>query len=408
MAGASQASKASDGERIGAAGTRSAQRGVLAQPIPALARLRLAAGGVTLIGMLLFVFGTSWDIQWHAFVGRDRALVPPHQLMLGGIVLAGAAALAEIVVETLWARRVSAVARASTPFSGAFYGSLGAYVAGFGALAAGVGFPLDVYWHALYGIDVSVWAPFHVQIITGMAVVALGAAYMLLSGANLAHTVGMTRLAPLGRVGLTVAAAAMVSALLFFLDAAFSNASLWLGGLRVDTYPLMVGLFAGFGLALVAAAWPGRFAASSVALVFYALDLLVFVAVPPLTAALVVAEQQSYRHGPPAEVLVSVLWPLTLILLAGAIDLTMGLARARAWSWRRTVSVVRWAAATGTVLVVLLYPIYVPTSLAYARRFDDGHAALALLAAVVLGAAAGWLGSWLGLELGASLGRAER
>src|SRR5260221_7277743 len=158
MAGASQ------GANIGAIGAAQGWGHALARPQEALARLRLAVGGVTLFGVLLFVFGTSWDIQWHSFIGRDRALVPPHLLMLGGILLCGVAALSEIGVETFWARTTPAVANLSMPFAGTFYGSLGAYVAGFAALAAAVGFPLDVYWHALYGIDVSVWAPFHVQI----------------------------------------------------------------------------------------------------------------------------------------------------------------------------------------------------------------------------------------------------
>jgi hypothetical protein len=409
MAGASQSAK------IGATGAAPWWLHALARPQEALTRLRLALGGVTLFGVLVFVFGTSWDIQWHSFIGRDRALVPPHLLMLGGILLCGVAALSEIAVETFWARTTPAVASRSTPFAGVFHGSLGAYVAGFAALAAAVGFPLDVYWHALYGIDVSVWAPFHVQIITGMSIVALGAAYMLLSGANLAEatgttgTTGATWPARAGRIGVTVAAGALLCALLFFLDAAFDDAAIRLPNHQIDTYPLMVGAFGGFALALVAAAWPWRFAATGAALAFYLIDAVVFLAVPPLTDALVVAEHQSYRHGGhPAIVVVSFLWPLTLIVGAALIDLAMGQARRRGWTARQTTARVRWAAALGGFLVPVLYPIYVSFSLSNAQDTFAGPAVLALALALLLGAAGGWLGSWLGLEVGASLRRAER
>jgi hypothetical protein len=403
MAGASQ------GASIGATGAAAARRAGLAQPLMALSRLRLATGGATLLGMLIFVFGTSWDIQWHSFIGRDRALVPPHIMMLGGIVLAGVAALADVALESFWARSTPQIGRASTPFAGAFYGSLGAYVAGFGALAAGVGFPLDVFWHALYGIDVSVWAPFHVQIITGMAVAALGAGYMLLSGANLArstHTNG-TQLALAGRIGLTVAAGAMLCALLFFLDASFDDAAFQLGPATINTFPLMVGAFGGFALALVAAAWPWRFAATGVALVYYLIDLVVFLVVPPITDALLVAEHQSYFRGRPTLVVVSWLWPLTLIVGAAAIDLAFGYARRRGLPVPTTKRTVIVAAVLGLVLTVLVDPLYLAIGVVSLLR-ADGAGALLALAALLLGALGAWGGSWLGLELGASLGRAER
>jgi hypothetical protein len=400
MAGASQ------GAEIGVTGPAPRRSHALAQPEAALARLRLALGGVTLLGALIFVFGTSWDIQWHSFIGRDRALVPPHLLMLGGILLSGVAALAEIVVETLWARTTPEVARLSTPFADAFYGSLGAYVAGFAALAAAVGFPLDVYWHALYGIDVSVWAPFHVQIITGMSIAALGAAYMLLSGANLAKAIGATVAARAGRIGATVAVAAMLFALLFYLDASFDAAAIPLGNASINTFPLMVGAFGGFALTLVAAGWPSRFAATGVALVYYLIDALVFLAVPPLTDALVVAEHQSYRHGVrPSLVVVSWLLPLTLIVGAAAIDLAFGYARRKGLPVSTTKRLVIVTAVIGLVLTALLDPLYIAIGVLSSRQ---GGGPLLALAALLLGGLGAWGGSWLGLEVGASLRRAER
>src|SRR5256714_15040587 len=123
-------------------------------------RLRLGLGAVVLLGSVICFLGTSWDIQWHSLIGRDRTLIPPHLMMLGGVTLGGIAALTDVLVETIWARRSPRVAERTVRFSGIFSASLGGYVAGFAALDAAVAFPLDAYWHALYGIDVSIWAPF--------------------------------------------------------------------------------------------------------------------------------------------------------------------------------------------------------------------------------------------------------
>src|SRR6266481_3059354 len=58
--------------------------------------LRLTLGLVATLGSLISFLGTSWDIQWHVFVGRDRTLIPPHEMMLTGITVSGIAALAVV------------------------------------------------------------------------------------------------------------------------------------------------------------------------------------------------------------------------------------------------------------------------------------------------------------------------
>src|SRR5260370_809807 len=61
--------------------------------------LRLTLGSIALLGAVLFLLGTSWDIQWHTFIGRDRTLVPPPQVLLAGAHLAtraGAAGAARL------------------------------------------------------------------------------------------------------------------------------------------------------------------------------------------------------------------------------------------------------------------------------------------------------------------------
>ncbi len=39
--------------------------------------LRMTLGFVALLGSIIFILGTSWDVQWHILIGRDRTLIPP-------------------------------------------------------------------------------------------------------------------------------------------------------------------------------------------------------------------------------------------------------------------------------------------------------------------------------------------
>ncbi|HEV2235921.1 MAG TPA: hypothetical protein VGR57_04585 [Ktedonobacterales bacterium] len=388
----------------------------LAAPPAAAARAtvwpaRLALGLAALLGVVGFVFGTSWDIQWHTYVGRDRTLVPPHVLMLGAIALCGGAAAALVVIESLRARRDPALAAASTPFADLFHAPLGAYIAGFGALDAAAGFPLDVSWHALYGIDVSIWAPFHIMIISGMAFAALGVAAWLLSAAQHATRAGAAGAARAGELGALLAGAVAAGTLLLFLDAAFGRMEINLFGLPLNVFPVMCAGFGAFPLAVVARAHPWRWAACLTAAGFYALDLLVFFAIPRLTDALVVAEQQTYRFDRPRFADVSLLWPITLIIGALALDLAVRAARRRGWSAVATRRRLALAAAVGFTLVVLLDPWFTLGSFRNFVAHLELKGAMRLasyLASLALGALAGLVAGWLGAATGESLAGIER
>src|SRR5713101_2886405 len=162
----------------------------LAHSLRAVSTLRLVLGLTALLGAIIFLEGTSWDIQWHSLIGRDRTLIPPHIMMLSGVALSGISGLLSVLIESWWARRNKIIAQYSVGFAEIFSGPLGAYIVGYTALTAAVAFPLDAYWHALYGIDVAIWAPFHVMFVASMGIVALGAAYMLISAAHLAARIG--------------------------------------------------------------------------------------------------------------------------------------------------------------------------------------------------------------------------
>ena len=128
---------------------------------------------------LAFVFGAAWDIQWHYAIGRDRPFIPPHLLLLGGIAATGVIALGGVLGRTLRPlSEAESIATTELQILGRFRAPVGLFLAGLGALCAALAFPWDDYWHRLYGLDVTLWAPFHVMIIGGMALAALGAAYL--------------------------------------------------------------------------------------------------------------------------------------------------------------------------------------------------------------------------------------
>src|SRR5205807_2937325 len=101
-------------------------------------------------------------------------------------------------------------------------------------------------------------------IISGMSVAAYGVAHLLLSGTNLASGTWQTGAGRAGRIGVSVALASLIWILFFFLDAAFDDAAIHIGGVTIDTFALIIGGFGGFALALAVTAVPSRFAASRV------------------------------------------------------------------------------------------------------------------------------------------------
>ncbi|MEO8897843.1 MAG: hypothetical protein ABI473_03940 [Candidatus Dormibacter sp.] len=151
----------------------------LRRPFDGLSRLTgvpawCAAGvGLALWSLVVALVGFSWDVAWHADLGRDQALfTPPHVMILTGLVGIGIAALASIALATADQARVGvAIGRLRIPWS--------ALPMGIMATGAVIGFPLDNYWHSVYGIDVTMWSPTHLLMIGGASLTPIAAWLML-------------------------------------------------------------------------------------------------------------------------------------------------------------------------------------------------------------------------------------
>ena len=367
--------------------------------------LRLTGGLVALLGALISFFGTSWDIQWHALIGRDRTLIPPHEMMLAGITIAGIAAVTVIVTETIWARRYPSMAQQFTPFAGLFSGPLGAYIVGYAALNAAVAFPLDTYWHTLYGIDVSLWAPFHIMIISGMALMAFGAVYMLASAAHLAtrlHARKAERSAYLGIIGAFAASLALFT--LLTAEGMGPDRSVSLGFVSFSLFPVLAALLLGCMLGGAVYALPRKWVATSIVGASFLFVLIDQVGVPPALNWLMQIEQLTFRAGhsnPPPVSLVAVAWPLLSLVSAFLIDLCVQRARQQGWSKRRLFISIALAVLVGSIPVSLEAP-------QAALNLASSLGVLGTLLSLVIGGLGSVIGTTLGRSVGETIGTLER
>lgn len=316
--------------------------------------LRLTLGLTALLGAIIFLQGTSWDIQWHSFIGRDRTLIPPHLMMLSGVTLSGVAGLLTVIIESVWARRSTIVAQHSTNFAGIFYGPLGAYVVGFAALNAAIAFPLDAYWHALYGIDVAIWAPFHVMFVAGMAIVAIGAAYMLAAAAHIAVNNRQKNIACTGTV---IALGTFLSIFTLLLFDAFSTSNIVdLGFAQISLFPLLSGLLVTFVLLVAVYAIPWRWAATAVASVYLLMAGIMAVFVQPATDWLLTIERLSYRRAHPPISVVTLEWILTPIIIAILLDAFILWGQQKDWSSRKMLGIETLIAMISTLPILIARP----------------------------------------------------
>ena len=298
--------------------------------------LRLVGAALITLATAVFIVGAAWDIQWHPSVGRDRALTSPHIVLLSGIALSGLLSLVLVLLDSWRAWRGHGVGENnSTAILGVFRAPIGLFASGVGALTATLAFPLDDYWHTLYGIDVTLWAPFHVMIISGMVLVGVGALYTIAAELN---RLPNGRAKTVAQIIFAAALAMTLAALLLFLPQANGREGLGqIGSYQFAIYPLLVAF--ALPLALVSAPRIVKFSGATtlMALVFLALQLILYQIIPPLMRISVVAEGLAYRASAPSVTITPNGYPQALFAAALAIDAALWLARRAGWASDRVL-----------------------------------------------------------------------
>ena len=278
---------------------------------------------VLLAGCVVAVVGFFWDVAWHIAIGRDEFLFsPPHMCLLVGISLLGLAGL----TATWTATRTRAdigwrVGRVRVPYGAAPLLAMG--------VVAGVGFGVDELWHWAYGLDVSMWSPPHLSMISAAAFSPM-AGWLLFAEAGPGAGRRAARYLLLGLFS---------GATLVGLSAWQLEFDLGVPQWQQAFHPLLVALAGGFGLcAARAAVGPGGAVLAMVRFVIIRVLLALLVTqmwhlpqprfVPYVAAALAV-------EG--AFLLARRATPLRTALVAGTAVATVGLAGAalvtRVWAW---------------------------------------------------------------------------
>jgi hypothetical protein len=159
------------------AGHRSGRVGLLDRLASAAERAsglpRWAALPSMLLGLSLLtaVLGMYWDISLHIDNGRDDGPLanPAHYLILIGLY---GVLLSGVLTAALADGRPS---RTAVALGGGWWIPAGGLlIAACGAFALS-GFPLDDFWHRIFGQDVTLWGPTHLMLIGGGSLATLGA-----------------------------------------------------------------------------------------------------------------------------------------------------------------------------------------------------------------------------------------
>jgi hypothetical protein len=285
---------------------------------------------------LLFqaILGLGWDIRWHATFGRDTFWAPPHMLMYSGIALAGFLCIGVVLRDTWrYYRHAPGVTDATTwAIFGFFRGPLGFAVTGCGMAVLLFAAPFDNWWHELYGLDVTLWAPFHVMGLIGACIAGAGLLYAFASIGARSRQLGLNRRYVLGFSGPDWATLLTLSGLLTLLVTATQPATtlsptLVIGPAHILSFPVLLCAF--FIPVLVVAVRvterPG--AATVVMAIFFARQLFLAAVIPwLLQLAHQLDPSYAYRNGVPQFILPLALAPIAFLPAAIIIDLV---ARAR-------------------------------------------------------------------------------
>ena len=151
--------------------------------LPGWASLPQAVGAVSLI---VAAFGFYWDVSWHIDRGRDPGALanPAHWFIIIG--LAGIA-LAGILSVVLGQDRTTG---SSLRFGRDWNVPVGGLLLSICGLIALAGVPLDDIWHRLFGQDVTLWGPTHIQMIGGASLATLAMWVLAVEGERAAKAAG--------------------------------------------------------------------------------------------------------------------------------------------------------------------------------------------------------------------------
>ena len=283
--------------------------------------------GVLSGSLLIAVFGMYWDISCHLDAGRDPGPFAniSHYFILAGLFGIFFAGLLAVFLPT------EKPGAAALTLPGGLQAPLGGVLILVCSGIALAGFPLDDVWHRIFGQDVTLWGPTHLQLFGGASLSTLGGMILLVEGARASGEVGpghATR-------GFRSMQVALGGAFLIGLCTFQGEFDYSVPQFRLVFHPILLMLASSVALVAVRI-WAGRGAAIGAVLFFLVVRGILSLLVSPLFG-------HTTLHFPLFLVEAAVVElvalrvardkPLTLGLLAGIGIGTLGLAAEWAWSY---------------------------------------------------------------------------
>jgi len=296
--------------------------------LPGWAALPSAVTGVSL---LIAVFGFYWDVSWHIDKGRDQGpfSTPAHYpIIIGLLGIAIAGVLAVVLDRDDHPRGIRLRPGWRVSIGGALL-----LLCGLIALA---GFPLDDLWHTMFGQDVTLWGPTHIQMIGGASLATLATWILEEEGRRRSPATRQAVAERGGFAGLIVRRADVIAAGSFLIGLSTLQGEFDFGvpQFRAVYQPILIMIAAGIGL-VVARIRAGRGGAIGAVLFFLAMR-------GALSLAIAAGLGRSTLHFPLyiAEALIVELVALvvstrrqvTFGLVCGLLIGTVGLAAEWGWS----------------------------------------------------------------------------
>ncbi len=155
--------------RYRSGGTSQAKRLVgFAERVSGLPPWAALPAAITTISLLTAVFGFYWDVSTHIDNGRDPGPFanPSHYLILFGLIGIAVAGFVSVVIG-------SPQTKTSIRIREGWHAPLGGVAILVCGVIALLGFPLDDVWHRLFGQDVTLWGPTHIQMVGGASLTTL-------------------------------------------------------------------------------------------------------------------------------------------------------------------------------------------------------------------------------------------
>jgi hypothetical protein len=311
--------------------------------------------------------GLAWDRNWHDLVGRNEFFTPPHIMLYSGIAVSGFIALFVVVVDTYWfyKKKPGVDDNSTVRIFRFFHAPLGYIIVGFGALIDLIAAPFDNYWHILYGLDVTLWSPFHLMGSVGGIIVGLGIAFVFASEVVIER---QSAYPPRRFLGLSSLEWGMLLILSAYLNLTIPSNTAFIpvtfGSLQFITYPLPLAFTAAFCLVAAARFTRKRSSALKTALILWIETVYTMAFVPVAIRIMVTRLGMHYRFPnlpgrlPVFNVTLALL-PLVFVASALIVDSIIFSKRQHSTDKSGTLSRIWLAGALIALPALILPPLFV-------------------------------------------------